>query len=101
MNVYDLIIVTFAIAFVLPIAKCVVFSLFCIAATRFVSSHTYHLSQLSTRWLYIEYISHLFGRCINATIKLKKKLAARKSKFQEELDKIAAQYGVPSKELQV
>jgi len=28
-------------------------------------------------------------------------IQARKSKFQEELDKIAAQYGVSSKELQV
>ena len=96
---YDLIIVTFAIAFVLPIAKCVTFSLFCIAVSRF--THTPRPSVHYFRWLYIEYISHLFRRCINATIKFEKRLAARKSKFQEELDKIAAQYGVSSNELKV
>jgi len=31
-----------------------------------------------------------------AAIKLKRRLAARKSKFQQELEKIATQYGVSS-----
>ena len=77
-----------------------IFSVFFIAVSRFTHSYPTPICPLF-RWLYIEYISHLFRCCINATIKLEKRLAARKSKFQEELDKIAAQYGVASNELKV
>lgn len=75
MDVYELLIATFAIAFVLPIA----------------------------RWLHIHYISFLLRNCFQAAAQMKKKLEARKSTFQQEVDKIAAQYGVSSssKELHV
>ena len=50
--------------------------------------------------MYINYIIFLIRRIVKATIRLKRKLAARKSKFQQELENIAAQYGVPSDEFQ-
>ena len=53
-------------------------------------------TRLPPRWLYIHYILFLFSRCFQAAMKMKKKLAARKSKFQQELYKIAAQNGVTS-----
>ena len=58
---------------------------------------------LSYRWLYINYIIDWLRSAAKATMKTKTKLAARKSKFERELEKIAAQYGVSSSssELQV
>lgn len=45
------------------------------------------------RWFYINYLILLIRA---VAVKLKGKFVARKSKFQQELDKIADQYGVPS-----
>lgn len=52
-----------------------------------------------SRWLHVNYFISLIRCIFKAAIKLKRKLAARKSKFQQELEKIAAQYGVLPEEV--
>ena len=73
MDVYILLIVVFAIAFLTP----------CL------------------RWLYLNYLASLI-QCIIATYsKVKRKISTRKSKFQQELERMAEQFGVSSSDLQV
>ena len=66
MNVYVLLIVIFSVAFAAPILK----------------------------WLYINYFASLLRWLFKLAVKLKRKVAARKSKFQKELEKIYQEYGL-------
>ena len=66
MNVYVLLIVIFSVAFAAPILK----------------------------WLYINYFGEGVRWLFKLAVKLKRKVAARKSKFQKELEKIYQEYGL-------
>ena len=66
MNVYVLLIVIFSVAFAAPILK----------------------------WIYINYFASLLRCLFKLAVKLKRKVAARKSKFQKELEKIYQEYGL-------
>lgn len=55
-----------------------------------------HLVEHFYRWLYINYIESLLSSGLNAAIMARRSWATRKSKFQQEVDKIVAQYAGPS-----
>ena len=104
MNVYALIAVTFSIVFAVPIVRCVQAKCnsITITSTLFVflrlASHYF-----VNRWLYINYLISIFCSCFKAALTTIRRLATRKSKFQQEVDKIVAQYAGSSEasELQV
>ena len=73
MNVYHLLIVVFSIAFVAP----------CL------------------RFLYVNYYFACIKWLMKVLMKAKRRIAARKSKLQAELEEIATKYGVPGSDLRV
>ncbi|KAL7470980.1 hypothetical protein ACHAXS_011273 [Conticribra weissflogii] len=72
MNVYTLLIVVFSISFLVPII----------------------------RWLYLHYIVATFHHIDAKVVQLRAKLATRKSNFQIELERMAQQYGISSRDMQ-
>jgi hypothetical protein len=73
MNVYRLLIVVFSIAFVAP----------CL------------------RFLYVNYYFTCIKWLMKVLMKAKRKIVARKTKLQAEMEEMAAKYGVPASELRV
>jgi hypothetical protein len=73
MNVFRLLIVVFSIAFVAP----------CL------------------RYLYVSYYFTCIQWLMKVLIKAKRKISARKTKLQAELEEIAAKYGVSAGDLRV
>lgn len=73
MNVYRLLIVVFSIAFVAP----------CL------------------RFLYVNYYFKCITWLMKVLMKAKRRISARKTKLQEELEEIAAKYGVSASDLRV
>ena len=73
MDVYVLLSVVFSIAFLAPVMQ----------------------------WLYIWYIKACIQHVWMALKRARRKIANRKSKFQQELEKVAQTYGVNVEDLQV
>ena len=73
MNVYHLLIVVFSIAFVAP----------CL------------------RFLYVNYYFSCIKWIMSVLIKAKRKITARKTKIQAELDELAQRYGLSASDLRV